>query len=61
MPDLDTVFVTVPAGAMSAKAIEELNEELKGQAYIVATGRSSHMWDGEICVASRDPHSVFIF
>ena len=61
MPDLDAVFVTVPAGAMSPKDIEELNEELKGQAYIVATGRSSHMWDAEVCAASRDPHSVFIF
>ena len=53
--------MTVPAGAMSAKEIAELNEELKGQAYIVATGRASHMWDAEMCVASRDPHSVFIF
>ena len=43
MPDLDTVFVTVPAGAMSPKDIQELIEELQGQVYIAATGRSSHM------------------
>ena len=42
--------MTIPAGAMSAKDIAELNEELKGQAYIMATGRSSHMWDAEMCV-----------
>jgi hypothetical protein len=61
LPDLYAVFVTVPAGAMSPKDIRELNKELEGQAYIVATGRSSHMWDAEMCVASQDLHSVFNF
>jgi len=37
-------------GAMPASEIAQLNEELAGICYVVCTNRSSHMWDGEMCI-----------
>ena len=47
---LDATFVTIPRGAISAKELEELNNELLGTCMILCTDRESHMWDAEMCV-----------